>query len=141
MTWNRQPIATSPVSPMSVVLPLPLRSVKVGVKSLASIVPSPFVSTQLAIDRLGVGDDLVVVLRLEDGVVGDDGRVPGGRVVAREVGRDPGHVLEVDVAQVDPTEVERDQRQEQQDREDERELDEALAEGALAAARRGGTGR
>ena len=30
---------------MSVVLPLPLRSVKVGVKSVALIVPSPFVST------------------------------------------------------------------------------------------------
>ena len=49
------------------------------------------------------------------------------RVVGREVGRDPGHVLEVDLAEVDPAEVERDQGQEQEDGQDERELDEALA--------------
>ena len=52
MTWKRQPICTCPVSPMSVVLPLPFRSVKVGVKSLASIVPSPFVSTRLQLIAL-----------------------------------------------------------------------------------------
>ena len=45
MTWKRQPICTCPVSPMSVALPLPFRSVKVGVKSLALIVPSALVST------------------------------------------------------------------------------------------------
>ena len=60
-------------------------------------------------------------------------RPPGLRVVRRVVGGDPGHVLEVDVAEVDPAEVQRDDRQDQDHGQRERELHERLASGAGSA--------
>ena len=53
-------------------------------------------------------------------------------VVRGEVGRDAGHVLEVDPAEVHATEVDRDHQEHEDDREHDRELDHALAERAVA---------
>ena len=76
---------------------------------------------QAAVGRGSVRDDLVAVLGLDLRVgLGD----PGVRVVGREVRRDPGHVLEVDVPQEHPAEVEAHEEQQQDHREHERELDE-----------------
>ena len=108
---------------MSSLAPLPPVSAKTG----AGAVWTPPDERQLAVRCCRVVADLVLVLRLDVGIAA---ALPRRRVVGRQVSRDTAHALEVDPAEVDPTEVERDQRQEQEDGQDDRELDEALASAA-----------
>jgi hypothetical protein len=55
-------------------------------------------------------------------------------MLRREPNRDPRHLLQRDVSEIDPTEVDCRHQNEEHDREDERELNDALARRTVADA-------